>query len=189
MNGVGGSVIHWGGALRRCHPHHFAYLTHVRERFGEKALPKNHTLADWPVSYEDLEPYYAAVEYLVGVAGDADANPFVPRSEPYPLPPLRPSRTSEVFRGAAEAMEVIAHGGAKSSRVIGKKIEDIDLLSGKTAGVMIGAIVRGEGEGATVLMAHHDTVVEAEDHVIVFVANKKMLSKVEKLFQVGLGFF
>ena len=104
MNGVGGSVIHWGGALRRCHPHHFEYLTHVRESFGEKALPKGHTLADWPVSYEDLEPYYTAVEYLVGVAGDADANPFVPRSAPYPLPPLRSFRTSEVFRGAAEAM-------------------------------------------------------------------------------------
>src|ERR687890_1205777 len=104
MNGVGGSVVHWGGALRRCHPHHFNYLTHVRERFGEKALPEDHTLADWPVSYEDLEPYYTAVEYLVGVAGDGDANPFVPRGKPYPLPPLRSSRTSEVFREAAEAM-------------------------------------------------------------------------------------
>jgi trk system potassium uptake protein TrkA len=91
-------------------------------------------------------------------------------------------------RGAAEAMEAIAHGTVKSSRVIGKKIEDIDLLS-KTPGIVIGAIVRGQGEGATVLMAHHDTVIEAEDHVIVFVANKKMLSKVEKLFQVGVGFF
>jgi gluconate 2-dehydrogenase alpha chain len=104
MNGVGGSVVHWGGALRRCHPHHFNYLTHVRERFGEKALPEDHTLADWPVSYEDLEPYYTAVEYLVGVAGDGDANPFVPRGKPYPLPPLRSSRTSEVFREAAEKM-------------------------------------------------------------------------------------
>jgi gluconate 2-dehydrogenase alpha chain len=104
MNGVGGSVIHWGGALRRCHAHHFKYLTHVCESFGEQVLPEGHTLADWPVSYEDLEPYYTAVEYLVGVAGDADANPFVPRSKPYPLPPLRPSRTSEIFRGAAEVM-------------------------------------------------------------------------------------
>ena len=92
-------------------------------------------------------------------------------------------------RGAAEAIEAIAHGDAKSSRVIGKKIEDIDLLSGKTPGVVIGAIVRGQSEAATVLMAHHDTVVEPEDHVIVFVANKKMLSKVEKLFQVSAGFF
>ena len=48
MNGVGGSVIHWGGALRRCHPHHFKYRTYVRERWGEQALPEGHTLADWP---------------------------------------------------------------------------------------------------------------------------------------------
>ena len=57
MNGVGGSVVHWGGALRRNHPHHFKYLTHVRESFGEDVLPEGNTLADWPVSYDDLEPY------------------------------------------------------------------------------------------------------------------------------------
>jgi gluconate 2-dehydrogenase alpha chain len=103
MNGVGGSVIHWGGALRRCHPHHFRYLTHVRESFGEGALPEGHTLVDWPVTYEDLEPYYTKVEYLIGVAGNDD-NPFVPRREPYPLPPLRPFRTSEIFRKATKEM-------------------------------------------------------------------------------------
>src|SRR3712207_2452598 len=97
------SVIHWGGALRRCHPHHFKYLTHVRESFGEEVLPEGHTLADWPVSYEDLEPYYTTVEYLIGVAGD-DSNPFIPRSRPYPLPPLRPFRKSEIFRKATKEM-------------------------------------------------------------------------------------
>jgi len=101
MNGVGGSVIHWGGALRRCHPHHFNYLTHVRERLGEGALPDGHTLTDWPVSYEELEPYYTTVEYLIGVAGNDD-NPFVRRSKPYPLPPLRPFRTSEIFSKATK---------------------------------------------------------------------------------------
>lgn len=104
MNGVGGSVIHWGGALRRCHPHHFGYLTYVRENFGEQVLPEGHTLADWPFAYEDIEPYYTIVEYLAGVAGDGDANPFVPRSKPYPMPPMRPFRTGEVFRKATEAM-------------------------------------------------------------------------------------
>jgi gluconate 2-dehydrogenase alpha chain len=103
MNGVGGSVIHWGGALRRNHPHHFRYLTHIRERYGESVLPEGHTLADWPVTYEELEPYYTAVEYLAGVAGN-DANPFVSRSKPYPLPPLRPFRTAEVFREATERL-------------------------------------------------------------------------------------
>ena len=104
MNGVGGSVIHWGGALRRCHPHHFRFLSHVRENFGEKVLPDGNTLADWPVTYDELEPYYTAIEYLAGVAGDGDANPFVPRGKPYPMPPMRPFRTGEIFRAATEAM-------------------------------------------------------------------------------------
>jgi len=104
MNGVGGSVFHWGGALRRCHPHHFAFLTHVRERFGEAALPEAHTLVDWPVGYDELEPYYAEVERLVGVAGDASRNPFVPRSGPLPLPPLRPFTMAELFRDAAKRL-------------------------------------------------------------------------------------
>lgn len=92
-------------------------------------------------------------------------------------------------RGAAEAIEVIAHGETKSSRVIGKRIDQIDLLSDRgSSGVSVGAIVRGKGDGARVLMAHHDTVIEAEDHVIVFVTNKRMISKVEKLFEVGAGF-
>ena len=84
-------------------------------------------------------------------------------------------------RGAAEALEAIAHGDVNSSRVVGRRIEEIDLPKGST----IGAIVRG----GRVLMAHHDTVIESEDHVILFVLNKRMIPKVEKLFQVGLGFF
>lgn len=103
MNSVGGSVIHWGGALRRCHPHHFRFLSHVRERWGEGVLPAGHLLVDWPVSYEELEPYYCAIEQQIGVAGD-DSNPFVPRSQPYPLPPVRPFRMGELFRTAGERL-------------------------------------------------------------------------------------
>jgi len=83
-------------------------------------------------------------------------------------------------RGAAEALEAVVHGDAQSGPLVGRRIEDIELPKG--AG--IGAIVRGE----EVIMAHHDTVVQAEDHVIVFVTNKKLVPKVEKLFQVGVGF-
>src|SRR5947209_2573953 len=104
MNGVGGSVIHWGGALRRCHPHHFNYLTHLRERHGEKVLPTDHTLADWPVGYAELEPYYTRLEHSIGVAGDSSYNPFVPQSRPYPLPPLRPFTGGQVFSAAARRM-------------------------------------------------------------------------------------
>lgn len=106
MNGVGGSVIHWGGVLRRCHPHHFEYLTHVRRRFGEQVLPEGHTLVDWPVSYAELEPYYSALEYAIGVAGESERNPFIPRSRPYPLPPLRPFTGGELFRQAAERLRL-----------------------------------------------------------------------------------
>lgn len=83
-------------------------------------------------------------------------------------------------RGAAEALEAVVHGDRESSKVIGRRVADIDLPAGTT----IGAVVRGD----EVLMAHHDTVIEAEDHVIVFVADKKTLPRVEKLFQVGVRF-
>jgi trk system potassium uptake protein TrkA len=84
-------------------------------------------------------------------------------------------------RGAAEAMEVVVHGDAKTSKLIGRRIEEID----QPEGVTIGAIARGE----KVIIAHHDTKIEPEDHLIFFVTNKRMIPKVEKLLQVGFGFF
>jgi trk system potassium uptake protein TrkA len=96
-------------------------------------------------------------------------------------------------RGAAEALELVAHGDARSSRVVGRKIEDIDLPKGAT----IGAIVRRretvgkDGKPRVeeqVIMAHHDVMIEADDHVIVFVVNRRMIPRVEKLFQVDVGF-
>ncbi len=83
-------------------------------------------------------------------------------------------------RGAAEALEVVVHGDARTSKVVGRRIEEIKLPEGAS----IGAIIRGE----EVVIAHHDTLIEAEDHVIIFVLNKRIIAKVEKLFQVGFGF-
>jgi trk system potassium uptake protein TrkA len=88
-------------------------------------------------------------------------------------------------RGAAEALELIVHGDEKSSRIIGKPIEQIEMPRGAT----IGAVVRGTGDNAQVLMAHHDVRIQAEDHLIVFVETKRIIPRVEKLFAVGLGFF
>ena len=84
-------------------------------------------------------------------------------------------------RGAAEAMEAIAHGDEASSKVVGRAIEDIDLPEGTT----IGAIVRND----EVLIAHDNTVVEPDDHVILFLVDRKRISEVERLFQVGFSFF
>ncbi|TQV70685.1 Trk system potassium transporter TrkA [Exilibacterium tricleocarpae] len=88
-------------------------------------------------------------------------------------------------RGAAEAIEVIAHGDQRSSKVVGKTIEEIDLPDGAN----IGAIVRETPQGSDVIIAHDDVVVETGDHVIVFLINKKHTRDIERLFQVGFTFF
>jgi trk system potassium uptake protein TrkA len=84
-------------------------------------------------------------------------------------------------RGAAEAIEAIAHGDKLTSKVVGRTIVDIDLPKGTT----IGAIVRG----SQVIIAHEEVIVESDDHIILFVVDKRRIPEVERLFQVGLGFF
>lgn len=84
-------------------------------------------------------------------------------------------------RGAAEAIEIVAHGDAKSSKVIGKAIMHINLPPGTT----IGAITRAD----QVIIAHDSTVIESGDHVVMFLVDKKYIRDVERLFQVGLSFF
>ena len=101
-------------------------------------------------------------------------------------------------RGAAEALELIAHGDEKTCKVIGKKVEEIQLPRGATIGAIVRRLARPQVErisdlaarerDAEVIMAHHDTTICTDDHVIMFVANKRMIPKVEKLFQVGFGF-
>jgi trk system potassium uptake protein TrkA len=84
-------------------------------------------------------------------------------------------------RGAAEVLEVVVHGDLKTSKVVGRRIGDIALPEGSA----IAAIIRGDD----VVIAHHDTLIEAEDHLILFALNKRIIPKIEKLFQVGFGFF
>ncbi|GIX31659.1 MAG: Trk system potassium transport protein TrkA [Porticoccaceae bacterium] len=90
-------------------------------------------------------------------------------------------RVHSLRRGAAEAMEIIVHGEARNSKVVGRPIERIKA----PPGVTLAALVR-DGQ---VIIAHHDTVIESGDHVIVFVMDKKRVRDVERLFQVGFTFF
>ena len=83
-------------------------------------------------------------------------------------------------RGAAEAIEVIAHGDKRTSRVIGRKLGKIKLPPATT----IGAIVRNKA----VIIASDDIVIEAEDHVLMLLSDKRYIPAVEKLFQVGVTF-
>ena len=84
-------------------------------------------------------------------------------------------------RGAAEAIEAVAHGDRMSSKVVGRMIEEIKLPEGAT----IGALVRND----QVLIAHDDVVIQDGDHVILFLVDNKRIAEVEKLFSVGLHFF
>ena len=88
-------------------------------------------------------------------------------------------------RGAAEALEGIARGDAKTSRLVGRRAGEILLPEG----ARIGAIVRGEGRDSQVMMPHHDTVIQSNDHIIIFIPDKRSVRQVEKLFQVGATFF
>jgi trk system potassium uptake protein TrkA len=89
-------------------------------------------------------------------------------------------RVHSLRRGAAEALEVVVHGDADSSKVIGRRIEDIQLPEGTT----LGAVVRGED----VIIAHHDTAVQPDDHLILFLTDRRHIEAVEKLFQGSASF-
>ena len=91
---------------------------------------------------------------------------------------LRATATPRTLRrGRAEAIEAVAHGAPGHSKVVGREIENIALPPGTT----ISAIVRGD----TVMQAHHDTVIEADDHVILFLTERRQIDEVERLFQAG----
>jgi len=101
-------------------------------------------------------------------------------------------------RGAAEALEAIAHGDAQSSKMVGRRIDEVELPRGATIGAIIRPVAdsllparRGEREARPdeVIMVHGDTVIESGDHVIVFVENRRLTPRIEKLFQVSVGFF
>ena len=83
-------------------------------------------------------------------------------------------------RGAAEAIEAIAHGSKEQSHVVGRKIEEIDLPKGSA----IVALVRND----QVIIAHHDTVIDTGDHVILFMTDRRKIEQIEMLFQVSVSF-
>jgi trk system potassium uptake protein TrkA len=88
-------------------------------------------------------------------------------------------------RGAAEVIEGVARGDAKTSRLVGRRIAELKL----PRGVRVGAVIRGQGREAQVLMPHHDVLVQTDDHVVMFVPSKRLVREVEKFFQVSAFFF
>ncbi|WP_435358141.1 GMC family oxidoreductase [Haloarchaeobius sp. DFWS5] len=97
VKGIGGTTLHWQGMVYRLHDADFA-----RES-------RDGVAADWPIGYDDLQPYYSQAETELGVAG-ADDNPFAPaREEPYPMPAFPPSHSDAIFAEACETLEIATH--------------------------------------------------------------------------------
>ncbi|PYE87908.1 GMC family oxidoreductase [Phyllobacterium leguminum] len=113
-NGVGGAGVHWSGCTWRFLPSDFRCRSHLAERYGPKFIPRELTIQDWGITYEEMEPYYDKFEYLAGISGKAGningklqegGNPFEgARARDYPLPPLDMNYGAALFaQGAREA--------------------------------------------------------------------------------------
>ncbi|KAA6120761.1 GMC family oxidoreductase [Cupriavidus cauae] len=108
---LGGSGNHWSGAYYRFDPTDFKLRSHYERRYGKGIFAADLTAQDWPLSYDELEPYYDRFDYLIGASGYAGnlkgkvqpgGNPFEPwRSRPYPNPPMKVAHASALFGEAA----------------------------------------------------------------------------------------
>src|SRR3989440_2221691 len=113
-NQAGGGTVHYGAVSWRMHEDDFRARSHTTERYGAKAIPEDSSIADWPLSYADLEPYYDRAEYELGVSGKAGnlqgrkidgGNVFeAPRKRDYPVPPLVVDQAGTNFEAAAKKL-------------------------------------------------------------------------------------
>ena len=114
MNAVGGTSIHYDGNSWRFHPWDFKVRSETIKRYGAGAIPKGATIEDWPISYDELEPYFDTIEYEIGVAGkagniqgkiDPRGNVFEgPRKREYPMPPLRDTDFTDMMQAAGKKL-------------------------------------------------------------------------------------
>ncbi len=95
---VGGGTFSYGAMAWRFMEKDFR----MRSTYG---AVEGSTLDDWPVSYQDLEPYYEKAEWELGVSGDDSGNIFkAPRARPLPMPPFPPNREHQVLHPAAKRL-------------------------------------------------------------------------------------
>src|ERR1700738_4859416 len=113
-NQAGGGTVHYGTLSWRFHEDDFRARSHTIEKYGASAIPADSSLADWPLTYADLEPFYDRAEYELGVSGKAGnlqgrkidgGNVFeAPRRRDYPLPPLDVDQAGALFDAGARKL-------------------------------------------------------------------------------------
>src|SRR5882672_1335385 len=112
--GVGGTGIHWGALHWRFLTTDFRIRSTLAEKYGAKQIPDDMTIQDWPVSYDEIEPFYDRFDKLCGVSGQAGnlkgnilpgGNPFEgPRSDHYPNKPVKTGLGPSIFGDAAKGL-------------------------------------------------------------------------------------
>jgi gluconate 2-dehydrogenase alpha chain len=112
--GVGGAGEHWSGHFPRYVPDSFELLSCTLGKYGPAKLPEDHSIQDWGISYDDLEPHYTRTEMLLGISGKAGnllgkqiegGNIFEGwRSAEYPTPPTKIPYVAALFRDAAKSL-------------------------------------------------------------------------------------
>jgi gluconate 2-dehydrogenase alpha chain len=113
-NQAGGGTVHYGALSWRFHEDDFRVRSQTIERYGAPAIPKDSSVADWPLTYAELEPFYDRAERELGVSGKAGnlqgrkitgGNVFeAPRQREYPLPALRPDQSGVLFEAGAHKL-------------------------------------------------------------------------------------
>jgi len=140
--GVGGAAVHWGAAHWRFYPSDFEYRSHTIERYGVDRLPEGSRIRDWGVTYDEMEPYYDASDYDIGISGKAGnilgeqiegGNIFEgPRAREYPLPPLASSLVADKFTAAAKDLGY--HPFPQPAAILSEAYDD---LVGNTRGACL----------------------------------------------------
>lgn len=105
VNAVGGTSIHYSEQSWRFRTDDFRIRSTIVDTYGEAGVPNGSAVVDWPVTYDEIEPYYDNVERLIGVSGKGGSNPFEsPRNRDYPMPPLAADGYSEMMADAMTSL-------------------------------------------------------------------------------------
>ncbi|WP_213423635.1 GMC family oxidoreductase [Bhargavaea massiliensis] len=100
---LGGGSVHWAGSTYRWRAYDFEIRSKTIERYGEDKIPKDSTIQDWGITYEEMEPYYDKWEKTAGVSGEPDPLGD-PRKNDWPNPPLKETPALKLFKKAAKSL-------------------------------------------------------------------------------------